>query len=187
MKLLLEAGPLLGFLLVYATAGIYAATAAMVLLSALAVLIGRWRSGHSSRLSLFTLLVSALLGGLTLTLRDPRFIQYKPTIVLGAFALALGATQWTGPRVALQTMFGAVLALPEPLWRRLNLAWALYFATHAVVNVAVARYCSLETWVYFKVFGFGALTALFAVLHLPLIWGPLRAAVQARRAATAVR
>ncbi|WP_428310046.1 inner membrane-spanning protein YciB [Hydrocarboniphaga sp.] len=178
MKILLEAGPLLAFLIVYALAGIYAATAVMVALSALALFAGRWIEGHYSGLSMFTLVVSSVLGGLTITLRDPTFIQYKPTIVFAAFALALGASHFVGERVALQTLFGKVLPMPDPLWRRVNALWAIYFGIHAVLNLYVAYHYSLQTWVYFKVFGFGAATVLFGLLHVPFLWPQLRAALR---------
>jgi len=181
MKLLLEAGPLLAFLLVYAYAGIYAATVVMVALSALALAAGRWIDGRYSALSVFTLIVSSVLGGLTLALRDPSFIQYKPTVVFSAFALALGASHLVGDRVALQGLFGNVLPLPALYWRRLNALWAVYFAIHALLNVYVAYHYSLQTWVYFKVFGFGAVTLLFGLLHLPFLWPQLRAAAATRR------
>ncbi|MDB5968792.1 MAG: septation protein [Hydrocarboniphaga sp.] len=176
MRFLLEAGPLLAFLLAYAYAGIYAATAVMVALSALALVAGRWIEGRYSGLSVFTLIVSSLLGGLTLWLRDPSFIQYKPTVVFGAFALALGASHYVGDRVALQSLFGKVLPLPELYWRRVNALWAIYFGIHALLNLYVAYHYSLQTWVYFKVFGFGATTVLFSLLHLPFLWPQLRAA-----------
>lgn len=183
MKLLLEAGPLFAFLLVYAYAGIYAATAVMVVLSALALLAGRWIDGRYSRLSVFTLLVSSVLGGLTIVLRDPTFIQYKPTIVFTAFALALGASHFVGERVALQSLFGRVLPLPDRYWRRVNALWAIYFGVHALLNLYVAYQYSLQTWVYFKVFGFGAVTVLFSLLHLPFLWPQLRAVAQRKNKA----
>jgi intracellular septation protein len=181
MKLLLEAGPLLAFLIVYACAGIYAATAVMVALSALALAAGRWIDGRYSGLSIFTLVVSTVLGGLTIVLRDPSFIQYKPTVVFAAFALALGCSQFIGDRVALGALFGRVLPLPEIYWRRLNGLWAIYFGVHAVLNLYVAHRYSLQTWVYFKVFGFGAMTALFGMLHVPFLWPQLRAVAATRR------
>lgn len=170
MKLLLEAGPLVAFLVVYACSGIYAATGVLVVLSVLALAAGRLIEGLFSGLSLFTVGVSAILGGLTIGLHDPTFIQIKPTIVFAAFALGLSISHWVGRQVIFERLFGTLLPLPPRLWRRVNALWAIYFAMHALLNLYVANRYSLQTWVYFKVFGFGTVTVLFAVLHAPFVW-----------------
>jgi intracellular septation protein len=170
MKLLLEAGPLAAFLIVYGLAGIYLATAALIVLSLMALVAGRWIEGRFSGLTLFTVSISVVLGSLTLLLHNPSFIQIKPTVVFTAFTLALGGSHFVGDTVALQRLFGNVWPLPTPLWRKINAAWALYFAVHAVLNLYVAMNFSEQTWVYFKVFGFGAITVLFALAHAPFVW-----------------
>jgi len=170
MKLLLEAGPLVAFLIVYGLSGIYLATAALIVLSLLALLAGRLLEGRFSGLTLFTVSISVVLGSLTLALHNPSFIQIKPTVVFAAFTLALGGSHFVGDTVALQRLFGNVWPLPTPLWRRINAAWAVYFAIHAVLNLYVAMNFSEQTWVYFKVFGFGATTVVFALAHAPFIW-----------------
>ena len=53
--------------------------------------------------------------------------------------------------------------MPESIWNKLNLAWAIFFATCGLLNWYVAFNFSLETWVNFKVFGLTALTFVFAI------------------------
>lgn len=174
LKILLEAGPLIAFLLVYAWRGIYAATGVLVGLSVLALVAGRLHEGRYSPLSLFTVAISVVLGGLTLLYRDTSFIMVKPTVVFTVFALGLGGSHFIGNTVIFQHLFGKALPLPEPLWRRINAIWAVYFAVHAVLNLYVATHYSEQAWVIFKVFGFGAMTVLFGVGHLPFVWRHLR-------------
>lgn len=176
MKLLLEAGPLLAFLVVYALSGIYAATLILVLLSLLALGAGRMIEGHFSGLSVFTVAVSVVLGGLTVGLRDPSFIMVKPSVVFVVFAVALTVSHFAGEKVIYERLFGPLLPMPSRLWRRVNALWAAYFAMHAVLNLYVAKTYSEQTWVYFKVFGFGLVTILFALLHAPFVWRYLLAA-----------
>ena len=56
------------------------------------------------------------------------------------------------------------MSLPDPVWRRLNLAWACFFAAMGFINLYVAYSYSEETWVNFKLFGgMGLMLALSLV------------------------
>ncbi|MGD8557923.1 MAG: septation protein IspZ, partial [Chromatiales bacterium] len=48
-------------------------------------------------------------------------------------------------------------------WKRLNLAWVLFFILLGILNLAVAFNFSEATWVNFKLFGLMGLTVLFAL------------------------
>ena len=52
------------------------------------------------------------------------------------------------------TLLGSQLPLPDPIWRRLNIAWIGYCAFMAIVNGYVAAYFSTEAWVSFKLWGY---------------------------------
>ncbi|HAD40073.1 MAG TPA: hypothetical protein DCF88_08095, partial [Plesiomonas shigelloides] len=54
--------------------------------------------------------------------------------------------------------------LPDAIWKKLNLAWALFFTTCGLVNIYVAFYLPLSVWVNFKVFGLLLLTLAFTLL-----------------------
>ncbi|MNN42864.1 putative intracellular septation protein A [compost metagenome] len=55
---------------------------------------------------------------------------------------------------------GHAVALPQPLWTRLNLAWVAFFIFCGLANLYVA-FTFHEYWVDFKVFGSLGLTLLF--------------------------
>ena len=50
-------------------------------------------------------------------------------------------------------MLEAQIQLPEPVWGRLNLAWAGFFISMGLLNLYVAYSFSEEAWVNFKLFG----------------------------------
>jgi intracellular septation protein len=58
---------------------------------------------------------------------------------------------------------GSNVALREEQWKRLNLAWILFFILLGILNLAVAFNFSEVTWVNFKLFGLMGLTVLFAL------------------------
>lgn len=169
MKLLLDLLPAVAFFGVYLAADIYAATIALIASLVLVVIVHRvwkkeWHKAH-----LVTAIVAGVLGGLTLYVRDPDFIKFKPTAVYAVFAMVLLASHVFGQRVLMQRLGQGVLPLPEPLWRRVNFAWVLFFAGCAALNWYVAGHYSEDTWVKFKTFGFTALTMVFMLAHLPFV------------------
>jgi intracellular septation protein len=58
---------------------------------------------------------------------------------------------------------GSNVALEAAQWKRLNLAWILFFIFLGILNLAVAFNFSEATWVNFKLFGLMGLTVLFAL------------------------
>ncbi len=169
MKTLLDLLPAIAFFAAYYLGGIYAATIAIVVALAVTVigfklLDGRWHKAH-----LVALLVSVVLGGVTLALHDPAFIKLKPSIVYGVFALALLGSHFFGDKVLLQRLPQKMLVMPDPIWKRVNFAWAMFFVFCAVLNYLVAQHLDEALWVKLKVFGFSVLMIVFMLAHLPFI------------------
>ncbi len=177
MKQLIEFFPLILFFAVYYAWGIYPATAAAIIGSLAVVGWGWRRSRKLETVPLVTLVVAAVMGGLTLALQDDVFIKWKPTLVHWALAAALLATQWFGRATALEKILGGQLRLPRRIWRRVNLAWALFFAAAGALNLYVAFYYGAglseqtrtDHWVNFKVFGLTGLSLLFVIVQMALV------------------
>jgi intracellular septation protein len=112
---------------------------------------------------LITFALLLVLGGATLLLHDERFIKWKPTLVNWAFALAFFGSTLVGSKCLIERMMGSQLALPQPIWRRLNHAWTLFFLAVGGANLYVAYHFETKTWVNFKLFGVLGLTLLFAL------------------------
>lgn len=169
MKNILDLGPALLFFAAYLLSDIYTAT--MVLIAALFATVGGYwlwkRELHKPHLA--AALIAAVLGGLTLWVRDPMFIKYKPTAVYGVFALVLLLSHVIGEKVLMARLPQTVLQLPELLWKRINFAWALFFILCAVLNIYVAERFDEADWVTFKTFGFTALMFVFLLAHLPFV------------------
>ncbi|MDE2304925.1 MAG: septation protein IspZ [Gammaproteobacteria bacterium] len=165
MNQLLEWLPLLLFFAVFKLRGIYFATGALMAALAAQALLYRLRNGHFKKVHLITTAVALVLGGLTLGLRDQRFIEWKPTVLLGLAAAAFLGSTWVGRRPLARAMFeGAFpdgLAVSARAWRALNALWAAWFALLAAANVYVAQHYPASVWVDFKVFGVSIATFAF--------------------------
>jgi len=81
------------------------------------------------------------------------------------FAVVFLGSQWIGNAPIIQRMMGSQLELPAAIWRRLNLAWTLYFVVIGGVNLYVAFNYEESVWVNFKLFGMLGLTFAFVLLQ----------------------
>jgi intracellular septation protein len=89
--------------------------------------------------------------------------MWKPTVVNWLFAAGfMGAVVFTG-KTLLERMMGEHITLEKTVWKRLNMAWILFFVLSGVLNLYVAFSFSEETWVNFKLFGLLGLTFIFII------------------------
>jgi intracellular septation protein len=173
MKFLYDLFPLLLFFAAFKYYDIYVATAVAIVASFAQVTFFWLRHRRFETMHLITLAVIAVFGGLTLALHDDTFIKWKPTLVYWILAAIVLASQWLGKKTAIERMMSAQIALPAPVWKRLNLSWGIFFAVLGAANVYVAFYYGLELdaetrrniWVNFKVFGLLGITLLFTIIQ----------------------
>ena len=163
MKLLSDLFPVLLFFIAYKAAGIYVATAVAIAAGVGQIAWMKLRGRPVELMQWVSLGIIVVFGGMTLVFQDETFIKWKPTVLYGAFALALIGWRYLAGRNLIRAMMGAQMQLPAPIWDRLNLAWAVFFVVMGALNVFVAYNYSTDTWVNFKLFGSLGLTLLFVI------------------------
>ncbi|HCR2014307.1 TPA: septation protein A [Enterobacter asburiae] len=164
MKQFLDFLPLAVFFAVYKLYDIFAATKALIVVTAV-VLIYSWiRYRKVEKMALITFILVAVFGGLTIALHDVEFIKWKVTVIYALFAAALLFSQWFMKKPLIQSMLGKELTLPQVVWSRLNIAWAIFFILCGLANIYIAFWLPQDIWVNFKVFGLTALTLIFTLL-----------------------
>jgi intracellular septation protein len=161
MKMLVDLFPVLLFFVAYQLFDIYVATQVAIAAAALQVAYNKLRYGRVENMHWVTLGLLVVFGGLTLALRDPTFIKWKPTVVNWLFAAAFLFSQLFMKRSLLRRMMDHAVTLPDSGWLRLNIAWVAFFFAMGVLNLYVAYNYPEEVWVNFKLFGFLGLTLLF--------------------------
>ncbi len=171
-KMALELGPLGVFFAVNAvfgkTYGLYPATGALMIATALALIVSWLMVRRLPVMPLVSGGVVLIFGSLTLIFQDELFIKLKPTIVNTLFgAVLLGGLAFGKSFLGL--VFEAVFDLDAEGWRKLTIRWGLFFLFLAVLNEVVWRNFPTDTWVSFKVFGIMPITFLFALSQVPLI------------------
>ena len=132
---------------------IYFATS-MLIVAMLVQCVALWVMRGLKGTHLAALGVVLVAGGLTLLLKDPLFIKWKPTVFYWALALAFLISDYIGSRTLVERMFSKAFHLDDArAWRQLNIAWVGFFLVCGMLNLYVAYEFSEEFWVQFKLFG----------------------------------
>ncbi|MEZ8651947.1 septation protein A [Vibrio splendidus] len=173
MKQILDFIPLIIFFALYKMYDIYTATGALIVASAVQIVLTYVIYKKVEKMQIITFLMVAVFGGMTIFLHDDNFIKWKVTIVYALFAIGLTVSHLMG-KSAIKGMLGKEITLPEAVWSKINWAWTLFFTLCAILNVYVAFSLPLDVWVNFKVFGlliatfaFTLLTGVYIYKHSP--------------------
>lgn len=161
MKFLFDLFPIVLFFAAYKMYDIYVATAVAIGAAFLQTGLFWLRHRKFEKMHVITLGILVVFGGLTLILRDPVFIKWKPTVVNWLFGATFLASRFFGERTLIERMMGHAITVPAPVWLRLNWAWVLFFIAMGIINIYVAYTYSEETWVNFKLFGMMGMTLVF--------------------------
>jgi intracellular septation protein len=181
----IEYGPVVVFFIAFKIWGLMPATAVLIAASLAAIGFGYWRNRRLALAPVVTTSIVVVLGGLTLIFQNDTFVKMKPTAVYTLFALTL----WIGlalKKPLLERLVGGGIKMDHQGWRKLEFRFAWFCAGLAVLNEAVWRTQSTDTWVDFKL-GCIGLTFLFMATQLPMIRRHLLSdePVQSERAADA--
>ena len=163
MKFLFDIFPVLLFFLAFKIWGIYPATA--VAIGATFVQVGwSWaRHRKVDNMLWVSLAIILVFGGATLWLQDETFIKWKPTVLYWLFGSILLGSDLLFRKNLIRAMMEKQLTLPDPVWRKLNLSWVLFFALMGGANLYVAFNFPTDVWVNFKLFGGIGLMVAFVV------------------------
>lgn len=165
MKLLFDFFPVLLFFISFKLFGIYSATIVAIIASFLQVSL-HWLSHRKfEKMHVITFLMLIILGSLTLFFRNPLFIKWKPTVIYWLTSVIFLGSHYIGNKPLIKKMMEKNIKLPELIWKRLNIAWAIFFLIMGTINIYIAYHYNTNTWVNFKFFGGLGLTLLFVLLQ----------------------
>jgi len=163
VKFLFEIFPVLIFFIAFKVYGIYAATAIAIAATVLQAAWSYFRRGKIEKMMLINLGIIVVFGGATLLLHDETFIKWKPTVLYWAFSSVLLISELFFGKNLIRAMMSAQMTLPDPVWKRVNLSWCVFFALMGIANLYVAFNFTTDAWVNFKLFGGMGLLLAFAV------------------------
>lgn len=145
--------------------GIFSATAVLMIATVVQVITSFLMTRQLEKRQLMVAAIVLIAGALTLIFHNKLFIQWKPTIVNGIFALAFLITPYIGQKkTLLERAIGSQLAtIPHKVWLRLNTIWVIIFTTAGVLNIVVAYNFSEAQWVSYKLYSAIAFIAVQSI------------------------
>src|SRR3982751_4971120 len=174
MRLVVDFGPLVVFFATYKLTGgglhgTLVATGAFMV----AVLIAVGAALAAFRKLTPMLLLSTVLiltfGSITLYLRDPRFIQMKPTLYYAVLASVLFVGLLRGKPLLRWLFWPLFPGLSEEGWLKLSRNWAFFFVALALVNEFMRATLDFDRWLTLKVWGVPIVSLLFAAANIPML------------------
>ena len=172
--MLLDYGPLLVFFIAYKLAGSglqgsLVATFAFMVAVIISIAIGLAVVKRVSPMVWISTILILGFGAITLYLRDPKFIQMKPTVIYIGFAVLLGGGLLRG-KPLLKWLFGPVFpGLTQQGWMKLSRNWALFFVALAIANEIMRATLDFDTWLTVKVWGVTIVSLVFAIANMPML------------------
>jgi intracellular septation protein len=163
MKFLFDLFPVILFFVAFKLFDIYVATAVAIVATIAQILYCKIRYGTVEKMLLLSGVIIGVFGGATLLLQDPTFIQWKPSILYWVFAASLVISQTIFKKNPMRAIMEKQIKLPDPVWVKLNVAWALLFVALGFLNLFVAFNYSQDTWVNFKLFGITGIMFVFII------------------------
>lgn len=170
MKILFDLFPVILFFITYRLTGdIFIATPVTMGASFVQIAFVWLRRRKVDTLLLTSFFLVLVLGGATLIFHNQLFIYWKPTAlywVMAAGLLLVKAIKGINP---IKKLLGTQFELPEAIWNRLNLIWAIFFIIMGGLNLVVAFNFPESFWVNFKLFGTTGLTILFVIIQTVIL------------------
>ncbi|EKD54516.1 MAG: hypothetical protein ACD_60C00076G0007 [uncultured bacterium] len=169
MNLFYDFIPVLLFFVAFKWYGIYTATVVGIVATALQVVTTAVWKKKIDKKQLITLAVFLLFGGLTLYFHNPIFVKWKPTIIFWLFGIIFLFSHFIGKKPLIQRMMGGMLeehqSLPSCVWKKMNMAWSVFFILLGTINIYVAYHFSTNAWVNFKLYGILGILFAFSFLQ----------------------
>ncbi len=168
MKLFFDLFPVLLFFVAYKFGDIYIATGVAIAASIAQIGWLLLRRRKVDAMLWMSLAIIVVFGGATLAFHNETFIKWKPTVLYWLFAAVLLGGRVLFDRNLIRALMEKQIAVPEPVWRKLNTSWIGFFAVMGCVNLYFAYNFSTDTWVNFKLFG--ALGMMFVFILAQGAW-----------------
>lgn len=144
-------------------------TVSFMVAAVVALLVSKWKLGHVSPMLWLSTLLIVGFGGLTVLLRDPIWIQVKPTAIYLLFGVLLLGGVWRGKALLKILLEAAFEGLSDEGWMKLSRNWGLFFLVLAAVNEGLRHWLSFGDWIVAKLWVFLPATFLFTFSQIPML------------------
>lgn len=144
-------------------------TVSFMIAAVIALAVSKWKLGHVSPMLWLSTVLIVGFGGLTVLLRDPIWIQVKPTAIYLLFGVLLLVGVWRGKALLKILLEAAFEGLNDEGWMKLSRNWGLFFLVLAAVNEGLRYWLSFGDWIAAKLWVFLPATFLFTFSQIPML------------------
>ncbi len=182
LNLLVDYGPILVFFAVYRwfspedrenavgeVLAVIKGTGSFMVAAVLALLVSKWKLGRISPMLMLSTLLIVGFGSVTIFLRDPIFIQLKPTAIYLLFGVVLLVGVYRGKALLKTLLEAAFEGLSDKGWLILSRNWGVFFFFLAALNEGLRHYLTFGDWIIAKLWVFLPLTFLFTFVQIPML------------------
>jgi intracellular septation protein len=145
------------------------ATAAFMVAALIALAVSHWKLKRISPMLWLSTLLIVGFGGITILLRDPIWIQLKPTAIYILFGVLLLVGVMRGKPLLKYLLEAAFEGLNEAGWMKLSRNWGWFFFALAALNEVLRRQLEFGDWIAAKLWVFLPLTFLFTFAQIPML------------------
>jgi intracellular septation protein len=182
LNVLVDYGPIMVFFAVYRyyspedrenavseVLAVVKGTAAFMVAAVAALVFSKLKFGRISPMLWLSTLLIVGFGSVTVFLRDPVYIQLKPTAIYLLFGVVLLVGVWRGKAYLKVLLEAAFEGLSDAGWLILSRNWGVFFFVLAALNEALRHYLSFGDWIGSKLYVFLPLTFLFTFVQIPMM------------------
>ncbi len=182
LNLLVDYGPVLVFFLVYRhfspadkedaigeVLAVIKGTGAFMVAAIIALAVSKWKFGKISPMLWLSTGLIVFFGTMTVLLRDPFWIQVKPTVIYLLFGGALLAGIVRGKPLLKYLLQAAFQGLDEDGWMMLSRNWGIFFLGLACLNEGFRYFLTFGGWLETKLYVFLPLSFVFTFAHMPML------------------
>lgn len=182
LNLLVDYGPVLVFFLVYRhfspadkedaigeVLAVVKGTGTFMVAAIIALAVSKWKFGKISPMLWLSTGLIVVFGAMTIMLRDPFWIQVKPTAIYLFFGVTLLAGIAKGKPLLKYLLQAAFQGLDERGWIILSRNWGVFFLALACLNEGFRYYLTFGGWLQTKLYVFLPLSFLFTFAHMPML------------------
>ena len=181
LNVAIDYGPLIVFLLSFylfrpdgddsvgTLVAIIKSTGAFIVAAIAALIASKLLTGQISKMLMLSTVLIVGFGGMTILLRDPFYVQVKPTVLYAFFGVVL-LIGWLRGKAFLQWLLEAAFeGLSQEGWLKLSRNWGFFFVFMAVLNEVLRMQLTFESWLWAKLWVFMPLSFIFTFTQIPML------------------
>lgn len=170
MKILIEFLPIFVLFGLYKVFGIKLATAGFMLSLVLILFWKYYQTKKWDKLLLITSTIGLVLGGATLFLDNPIYLQHKPTVVYGIMSAFFWVSYKFFNKNWIEILYSQVVTIRKETAKTLLYGTVWFFIIMLIINVILVKTVDFDLWITIKTWGFLVATILFAMWQGMIIY-----------------